>query len=286
MSIPAARVGDNHICPLVDPGPKPHVGGPILPPGATTVTVEGQPAARVGDQAQCAGPPDSIVVGAFPVPIEGKPAARTGDSTAHGGVIAAGAATVVIGSAGVSGNPWAGRDACQAAAKGRFSGSTKQSAQNCGIESSRQVINQATGKAVREKPLLNRALREGWAKREPTWRDSGGSGPEGRLKILESQGVSSTVEPQGMKTIELAVAEGKGVITSHDPGLLWNDPRYYGQGHAITVTGVEYDENGKPTKVYINDTGTGECQKSIPADQFNDSLRAGRGVNVTKSRIW
>ncbi|KXK21522.1 MAG: hypothetical protein UZ18_ATM001000281, partial [Armatimonadetes bacterium OLB18] len=32
MSFPAARVTDMHTCPMSD-GPKPHVGGPILPPG-------------------------------------------------------------------------------------------------------------------------------------------------------------------------------------------------------------------------------------------------------------
>ena len=45
---PAARVGDMHTCPMFD-GPKPHVGGPILPPGAPTVLIGGMPAARVGD---------------------------------------------------------------------------------------------------------------------------------------------------------------------------------------------------------------------------------------------
>ena len=35
MGMPAARVGDMHVCPMVTPGvpPIPHVGGPILPPG-------------------------------------------------------------------------------------------------------------------------------------------------------------------------------------------------------------------------------------------------------------
>ena len=50
---PAARVGDMHVCPMVDPGPKPHVGGPVLPAGCPMVLVGGQPAARVGDMATC-----------------------------------------------------------------------------------------------------------------------------------------------------------------------------------------------------------------------------------------
>lgn len=60
---PAARVGDMHTCPLVNPGPVPHVGGPILPPGNPLVLIGGMPAARVGDMATCVGPPDSIAVG-------------------------------------------------------------------------------------------------------------------------------------------------------------------------------------------------------------------------------
>jgi uncharacterized Zn-binding protein involved in type VI secretion len=75
----------------------PHVGGPILPPGCVTVLVEGMPAARVGDLAFCAGGPDVIARGSFTVMIGGLPAARIGDMTAHGGVIVAASATVIIG---------------------------------------------------------------------------------------------------------------------------------------------------------------------------------------------
>ena len=75
MGKPAARVGDMHTCPMVDPGPKPHVGGPIMPPGCPTVFIGGMPAARVGDMATCVGPPDSIAMGSTGVFIGGKPAA-------------------------------------------------------------------------------------------------------------------------------------------------------------------------------------------------------------------
>ena len=93
---PAARVGDMHACPMVT-GVVPHVGGPILPPGAPTVLIGGQPAARVGDMAVCAGGPDVIALGSFTVMIGGQPAARMGDMTAHGGVIVLGLPTVMIG---------------------------------------------------------------------------------------------------------------------------------------------------------------------------------------------
>src|SRR5262245_430423 len=96
---PAARVGDMHMCPMATPGtpPIPHVGGPILPPGAPTVLIGALPAARLGDMAICVGPPDAIVKGAFSVLISGQPAARIGDLTAHGGVITVAMPTVIIG---------------------------------------------------------------------------------------------------------------------------------------------------------------------------------------------
>jgi uncharacterized Zn-binding protein involved in type VI secretion len=96
MSKPAARVGDMHTCPMSD-GPKPHIGGPIMPPGMPTVLIGGLPAARVGDLATCASAPDTIAFGSVTVLIGGKPAARQGDMTVHGGVIVAGFPTVLIG---------------------------------------------------------------------------------------------------------------------------------------------------------------------------------------------
>jgi uncharacterized Zn-binding protein involved in type VI secretion len=85
-----------HTCPLVT-GVVPHVGGPVLPPGMPTVMIGGRPAACVGDLATCAGPPDAIVMGSPTVLIGNRMAARMGDMTAHGGVIAMGFPTVMIG---------------------------------------------------------------------------------------------------------------------------------------------------------------------------------------------
>lgn len=92
----AARITDMHVCPLVN-GVVPHVGGPILPPGAITVMIGGLPAARAGDLCTCAGPPDTILLGSTTVLIGGMPAARMGDTTAHGGSIIIGCPTVIIG---------------------------------------------------------------------------------------------------------------------------------------------------------------------------------------------
>ncbi|MEA2886217.1 MAG: hypothetical protein QOD11_577 [Bradyrhizobium sp.] len=96
---PAARLTDMHQCPMITPGipPIPHVGGPIVGPGAPTVLIGGLPAAKLGDLAVCVGPPDSIIKGSATVMIMGMAAARLGDSTAHGGAIVVGFPTVLIG---------------------------------------------------------------------------------------------------------------------------------------------------------------------------------------------
>lgn len=95
MGMPAARVGDMHVCPMVTVL-VPHVGGPILPPGGLTVLIGGMPAARVGDMCVCVGPPDVIALGSFKVLIGGMPAAHLGSLTAHGGTVVVGYPTVLV----------------------------------------------------------------------------------------------------------------------------------------------------------------------------------------------
>lgn len=61
--MPAATMGDMHICPMCN-GPVPHVGGPISL-GSTGVFFGKKPAARVSDICVCVGPPSMPVVGHF-----------------------------------------------------------------------------------------------------------------------------------------------------------------------------------------------------------------------------
>ena len=75
--MPAARVFDLHVCTKTT-GPIPHVGGPILGPGAKKTKIGGMPAALVGE-------------------IEGKKAVRLGDQTDHSGIVVLGFPTVLIG---------------------------------------------------------------------------------------------------------------------------------------------------------------------------------------------
>jgi len=68
--MPAACMGDMHVCPMVTPAtpPIPHVGGPITL-GSTGVFIGKKPAARMGDMAVCVGPPSTIILGCMTVLI-------------------------------------------------------------------------------------------------------------------------------------------------------------------------------------------------------------------------
>lgn len=95
MGMPAARIGDNHVCPMVTVL-VPHVGGPLAL-GQPTVLVGGMPQSRVGDMCVCVGPPDAVAMGSPTVLVGGVMAARMGDMTVHGGSIVVGLPTVLIG---------------------------------------------------------------------------------------------------------------------------------------------------------------------------------------------
>jgi uncharacterized Zn-binding protein involved in type VI secretion len=96
MTMPAARLGDMHMCPMVT-GVVPHVGGPVLAVPSHKVLTMCLPNAVIGDKAICVGPPDSVIKGSATVLVGGKPAARMLDNCAHGGMIMLGCPTVLIG---------------------------------------------------------------------------------------------------------------------------------------------------------------------------------------------
>nr|WP_246423793.1 PAAR domain-containing protein [Roseospira goensis] len=81
---------DPHVCPL-------HGGGPIVMPCMPTVLIGGLPAARITDVAFCGPIPDPIVRGSATVLTGNLMQARMLDSHSHGGFIAMGCPTVLVG---------------------------------------------------------------------------------------------------------------------------------------------------------------------------------------------
>lgn len=92
IAMPVILKGHMHICPKVDPGPKPHIGGPVISTQQNFVCVDNIPIATVGDTCLCTGVPttDKITGGSSIATINGKKVARLGDSCAHGGKLVQG----------------------------------------------------------------------------------------------------------------------------------------------------------------------------------------------------
>ncbi len=303
---PAARIGDMLACatPQATPAALPHApaGVPLAAVGAPTVMIGGKPAARIGDFSLCPSPvpiPNAILSGAFPVPIQNMPAARMTDpgTPPHTGVILPPCCpTVLIGLSGTAGNVRLGTQMCQSAAGGRTSGTAAQSYNNCGVESSRLLINQAGGN-VSENQLLTQAINSGNASGTagaPLQAAFGGTGAGQRQSILGANGVPSTIQATTADNIGLATSQGRGVIVNLDAAQLW--PTTHGISpppgslHAVTVTGVEYDDAGNVTNYIVNDTGVSggpNCGVRVPAATFNAATAAhpNTQLNVTNNPI-
>ncbi len=84
---PVTLRGHMHICPMVDPGPRPHVGGPVVQVSQNFVCVEGVPIATVNDRCICSGVPTTAGIsgGSSVARINGKKVARLDNSCEHGG---------------------------------------------------------------------------------------------------------------------------------------------------------------------------------------------------------
>lgn len=87
MGKPVTLKGQMHVCPMVDPGPRPHVGGPVQTTGQSFVKVNGVPIATVGDKCLCTGVPTTAAItgGSSVAKINGKKIARLTDTCEHGG---------------------------------------------------------------------------------------------------------------------------------------------------------------------------------------------------------
>lgn len=307
MKQPAARLGDDYI-------KDEHVGF-VDDPGVGNIQIIGRKAALFGGKCTCSdGFVDEIARGSMTVVFGRRPAVRAGDLTKLGGAIQSkkGQDTVHIGLAGISGNLLVGTRRCEALAAGRKPpphtlddkkqligpNTLKQSYDNCALEAARQLIHQVTGSNVTQEQLLAQAIANHWASPgkpgAAQMYTSGRTEGPGRLSLLAANGVSAHEVAPTMEVMEAYVSQGAGVMVDVYAGSMPNwqaaVPGAFGVGkggHTVLVTGVEYDADGKPINVFINDTGLGQCGKKIPYDKFKAALM-GHSANhvVTTKAIW
>lgn len=123
---------------------------------------------------------------------------------------------------------------------------------------------------------------------------SGGTCAEDRKCILEHFGVPSHIEPVPigdagatdftLGVIASQVNSGHGVIISVDAGELYEDGRYMGAGHAITVTSVRLDSSGSITGYYICDSNIGKGTRLLEKEHMRRCL-SGAPINITDTVI-
>ena len=169
----------------------------------------------------------------------------------------------------------------------------QQSYQNCGLQSSRQIVEQAKGPLGKtELQFMDDAIASCGVSQEANHpADSGASSAPQRQCVLQQYGVPSTVESATVANVDDALRKGKGVIMSTKADVLWATqgfpPGVGGGGrHAVVLSNGIYDGSGKMTGVHVNDTGTG-TQYTLTNAQLQDCLDSGsRKLNVTDDRIW
>ena len=270
MSQPAARVGDMHVCPMVTPGtpPVPHVGGPILPPGGVTVLIGNLPAARMGNMCTCVGPPDVIAQGAVNVLICGQPAARMGDMTSHGGSIAIGCPTVLIGMSPGGGST--GANAAPASA-----GAAAEADENCfqcrqrladeGAKSSDPQVKQAAADMDR----LNHDFEH--------------------AKLAEHVYEDNKPAPDGWTALDPSNSEDRQKLEKMgiEPGdLSQNDSNY--RARVYVPDPEHFGDSMKPTVVFKGTTMTsGEDWKNnlqqsvgLESDYYRNAVRIGKNTRA------
>jgi hypothetical protein len=113
--------------------------------------------------------------------------------------------------------------------------------------------------------------------------NNGGTSPLDRQAILAQCGVNSELQPGSVENIAAAISEGRGVIAAFDAGRLWDEPDYYNEGHAVTITSIKKAANGNVLGFFVCDSGTGgtDGAKFYSTEHIRGALKPGREINVT-----
>ncbi len=154
----------------------------------------------------------------------------------------------------------------------------------CGLCSCENILRLA-GADVSEQDIVEFALKNGFCTDKSCEEENGGTSYLDRKKILDAFGVASFLLPQELPAIEEAVISGRGVIISVDAGCLWDDARYINGLHAVIVTSVDYDKEGRVENFHICDSGVGNYDMIVSADKLQSCLVTNRKMNVTQQII-
>ena len=168
---------------------------------------------------------------------------------------------------------------------------SRNMAGTCGLCQCANTLRLAGVTSVTEDDVINVALscsentREGLDIDNPDPDERGGTTVAGRREILSRYNLQTDVyqissdRNEAVSHLAQQVSSGHGVIISADAGVLWNDSRYLGGGHAVSLISVS--ESGD--RFIYSDTGTGRIGV-ISANRLGQAL-TGRPANVTRNII-
>lgn len=154
----------------------------------------------------------------------------------------------------------------------------------CGLVSCEDVLKQH-GIDVTENDVVWHAFINGECNFDVNSDLSGGTTPFDQAEILKDYGVEAgVVVCEDVVDLARMIESDRSVIVGVNAGVLWGDPRYFGNGgpnHAITPTGVVRDVNNLPTikGFYINDSGTGYSKEFVPVEKF-EKMWLNNGANL------
>jgi hypothetical protein len=164
----------------------------------------------------------------------------------------------------------------QSSAERNFPG--KQHEMNCAPQSCQQIVRASNGRNLTEVEIAASA------KASANYDPKTGTVATKVPNVLKAEGVPAKTMPNKPENIQVALTEGKGVISMHDAGKLWGNNAQ--GGHAVHVTGVKRGPDGKITHYVINDTGTGQVGRQVTAAQYEGSLLKGNApATVTEKPI-
>lgn len=150
-----------------------------------------------------------------------------------------------------------------------------------------QNIARLGRKQLTERDIVELALKHNLCEKSPTVTpgERGGTDPESRRKLLSLIGIPSHLDSnQNIYHIADLVESGRGVIVPVEVRSFWhgsNIPFDQAGGHAVVITSVARDALGNPTWFHLCDSGLHDANYTVDADQFRESLRLGRQLNVT-----
>lgn len=123
----------------------------------------------------------------------------------------------------------------------------------CAIAAQRGVLEKHTGQDYGEEALRQEAHENGW------YAPGYGTSSTDVGNLLDMHGVPvKPWEDADMDSLRSELEQGHDVIAEVDAGYLWNDPAAIGEGHAVWVTGLEFDQGEEVAGVFLNDTGNPE----------------------------